>query len=77
MAEIPLWLHRPEWIHSSEEPEEQSSPFAVPEECKPEMKSKDAAHSLIAIQDQNTSHLSDVIDVARFSFNSICSDLYL
>ena len=67
LAENPLWLHGPEWIHSSEEPEKQSSPFTVPEECKSEMKSKDAAYSLIAIQDQNTSRLSDVIDVARFS----------
>ena len=67
LAENPLWLHGPDWLHSSEELPEESTPLSVPEECRCEMKCKDVVHSLVTLQDHSTPCLSEIIDPERYS----------
>ena len=44
-----LWLDGPDWLHQKDEPREGDTDrieILVPEDCQPEMKRKEAAHSL-------------------------------
>ena len=68
LADTSLWLHGPEWLHHSEGLQEESNLVrSLPEECKCEMKQRDAAHSLVNAQVPNTFRLSQVIDPERYS----------
>ena len=68
LADTPLWLHGPEWLHHSEGLQEESNLVqSVPEECKREMKQRDAAHLLVNAQVPNTSCLSQVIDPEHYN----------
>ena len=63
----PLWLHRPDWLHYSEELQDDPVPTpSVPEECRCEMKRKDSVHLLATIQGHSTC-LSQLIDPERYS----------
>ena len=67
LAETPLWLRGPEWLHSSEDLPEDQTPLSVPEGCVCEMKRKDAVHSLVTLHDHSTPRLSEIIDPASDS----------
>ena len=63
LADTRLWFHGPEWLHHSEGlQEELTLILSVPEECKCEMRRRDAAHLLVNVQDHGTSSLSKIID---------------
>ena len=62
LANTPVWLDGPGWLRSNEglSGESVSSP-SVPEESRCEMRRKDAAHSLITLEDDSTPCLSQHI----------------
>ena len=68
LANTPVWLDGPDWLRSNEglSRESVSSP-SVPEECRCEMRRKDAAHSLVTLEDGSTPLLSQLIDPQRYS----------
>ena len=67
LAESPLWLHGPDWLYSHEELLEEFTPLSIPEECRCEMKSKHATHSLVTSKDHSGHRLSELIDPQRYS----------
>lgn len=68
LAVNPLWLHGPERLYSSGELGEQPTPpMVLPEECRSEMKRKDAAQVLMTLKDQLDHPLLD----QHFSCNKI------
>ena len=55
LAETPLWLSGPDWLYSKAGLLEESNPdiqeLPVPNDCQSEMKCKEAAHSLVTLDD--------------------------
>ena len=68
LANTPLWLDGPSWLRSHEGlPEELALSLSVPEECKHEMRRKDATHSLLTFEEGRAPHLSQLIDPEQYS----------
>ena len=67
LADTPQWLHGPDWLHSIEELLEEPTSLSVPEECRHEMRYRNAVHSLIALQNHSTPCLSQLIDPEQYS----------
>ena len=67
LADTPLWLCGPDWLREEEQLEEPDRSVSVPEECRGEMKCKEAVHLLSNIQSHNTPCLSALIDPRRYS----------
>ena len=68
LADTSLWLDGPEWLHSNDLPGDLSSDVSVPEECRDEMKRKEAAqHTLVTVQDSGVPQISQLIDARKYS----------
>ena len=68
LAETTLWLDGPDWLHSNDLPGDLSSGLSVPEECRNEMKRKEAAHhALVTVQDSSVTQISQLIDAQKYS----------
>ena len=68
LVESPLRLHGQEWLYCSDELQEESTPIQpLSEECKREMKQRDAAHLLVNVQVPSTCQLSRIIDPEWYS----------
>ena len=62
LADTPLWLNGPDWLLHGGLMEEPDLTVSAPEECKCEMKKKDAVHLLADTQSSNSPCLRQLID---------------
>ena len=73
LVETPTWLNGPDWLYSEsglpEEREVRLKEIQVPDDCRTEMRCKEAVHSLINVEGSmpGVSGLSELIDLERYS----------
>ena len=58
LVNTPLWLDGPDWLYRKDNPTEDDVDTTMPEDCRHEVKSKVAAHSLITLMSDSPNDTS-------------------